>query len=94
MEKVSTPGDDDGSIHSVETYILERIFADRKSEDSTTDIRYLMESMDNKTSPLFDQSIEDLISQGLIQSSDGENYQITFEGINELENRKNEAIPL
>ena len=94
MEKVSTSEDDNGSIHSVETYILERIFADRKSDYSTTDIRYLMESIDNKMSPLFDQAIEDLISQGLIQSSDGENYQITFDGINELENRKNEAIPL
>ena len=53
-----------------------------------------MESIDTKMSPLFDQAIEDLISQGLIQSLDGENYQITFDGINELENRKKEAIPL
>jgi hypothetical protein len=45
-------------------------------------------------SPLFDQVIEDLISQGLIQSSDSENYQFTFDGINEPENRKKEAIPL
>ena len=94
MEKLSTPEDDDRSIHSVETYILERIFADCKSEDSTTDISDLMGSIDNKMSPLFDQSIEDLTSQGLIQSLDGENYQITFDGINELENRKKEAIPL
>jgi hypothetical protein len=94
MEKISTPEDDNKSIHSIENYILERIFADRKSEDSTTDISDLMESIDTKMSPLFDQAIEDLISQGLIQSSDGENYQITFDGINELENRKKEAIPL
>ena len=95
MEKVSTPEDDDDrSIHSVETFILERIFADRKSEDSTTDVSDLMESIDTKMSPLFDQAIEDLISQGFIQSSDGENYQITFDGINELEDRKKEAIPL
>ena len=94
MEKISTPEDDDRSIHSIENYILERIFADRKSEDSTTDISDLMESIDIKMSPLFDQAIEDLISQSLIQSSDGQNYQITFDGINELENRKKEAIPL
>ena len=94
MEKISTPEDDNISIHNVENYIMERIFADRKSEDSTTDISDLMESIDIKMSPLFDQAIEDLISQGIIQSSDGQNYQITFDGINELENRKKEAIPL
>ena len=55
MEKLSAPEDDDGAIHSVETYILERIFADRKSEDSTTDISDLMGSIDSKMSPLFDQ---------------------------------------
>ena len=94
MAKLSTPEDDNRSFHSVENYILERIFADRKSEDSTTDISDLMESIDIKMSPLFDQAIEDLISQGLIHSEDGENYQITFDGINELKNRKKEAIPL
>jgi hypothetical protein len=45
-------------------------------------------------SPLFDQAIEDLVAQSLIHSEDGENFQITKDGINELENRKREAIPL
>ena len=53
-----------------------------------------MESIDTTMSPLLDQAIEDLIAQSLIQSPDGENYQITQYGINELENRKREAIPL
>ncbi|HYG00237.1 MAG TPA: hypothetical protein VD815_09100, partial [Candidatus Saccharimonadales bacterium] len=54
----------------------------------------LMESLDPNMSPLFDQAIEDLVSQSLIYSSDGENFQIAQEGIYELENRKREAIPL
>jgi hypothetical protein len=54
----------------------------------------LMESLDPSMSPLFDQSIEDLIAQSLIHSSDGENFQITRDGINESENRKRESIPL
>ncbi len=45
-------------------------------------------------SPLFDQAIEDLIAQSLIHCEDGENFQITQDGINELEDRKREAIPL
>ena len=53
-----------------------------------------MDSIDNSMSPLFDQAIEDLISQSMIQCEDGENFQITFDGINELERRKKEAIPL
>jgi hypothetical protein len=36
----------------------------------------------------------DLIAQSRIHSSDGENYQITRDGINELDNRKREAISL
>ena len=49
---------------------------------------------DSTMSPLFDQAIEDLIAQSLIHCEDGENFQITQDGINELENRKREAIPL
>ncbi|HYF99234.1 MAG TPA: hypothetical protein VD815_04015 [Candidatus Saccharimonadales bacterium] len=47
-----------------------------------------MDSIDLDMSPLFDQAIEDLIAQGLIQSSDGENYEIAYEGFKEYENRK------
>lgn len=43
---------------------------------------------------LFDQAIKDLIAQGLIQSSDGENYEITYEGVKEVENRKKDPIPI
>ncbi len=53
-----------------------------------------MDSTDNTMFPLLDQAIEDLIAQSLIHSEDGENYQITPDGINELEFRKKEAIPL
>jgi hypothetical protein len=53
-----------------------------------------MSSLDSDMSPLFDQAIEDLVSQSLIYSTDGENFQISQEGINELENRRKEAIAL
>ncbi len=53
-----------------------------------------MGSIDTAMSPLLDQAIEDLIAQSLIHSPDGENYQITQDGIDELENRKREAIQL
>jgi hypothetical protein len=48
----------------------------------------LTDFLDPTMPPLFDQAIEDLIAQGLIHSEDGENYQITRDGINELKNRK------
>ena len=62
--------------------------------DTLVGIGDLMESIDTTMSPLLDQAIEDLVAQSLIHSPDGENYQITQDGINELENRKREAIPL
>lgn len=54
----------------------------------------LTESVDSTMSPLFDQAIEDLIAQSLILSEDGENYQITPDGVKEVKSRKGEAIPL
>jgi hypothetical protein len=60
----------------------------------SVNIKELMNSVDDSISPLFDQAIEDLIAQSLIHCEDGENFQITHDGINELENRKKESIPL
>jgi hypothetical protein len=57
---------------------LKRIFAERQSNDSISNIRNLMASIDTTIFSLFDQVIEDLTSQGLVYSSDGESYQITF----------------
>jgi predicted transcriptional regulator len=54
--------------------------------DPLVGIGGLMESIDTTMSPPLDQAIEDLIAQGLIHSSDGKTYQITQDGINELEN--------
>jgi predicted transcriptional regulator len=74
---------------------LDRLLTEHISKgDSSINIGELMDSIDNTMSPLFDQAVEDLIAQSLIHSSDGENYQITRDGINELDNRKREAIPL
>ena len=54
----------------------------------SVNIRELMDSIDDSVSPLFDQAIEDLIAQSLIHCEDGENFQITHDGINELEYKK------
>ncbi|WP_458745969.1 hypothetical protein [Candidatus Nitrosocosmicus sp. T] len=96
MDKVSSDQDDKGALHNVESFVLDRLLTQHTSAggDYSINIGELMDSIDNTMSPLFDQAVEDLIAQSLIHSSDGENYQITPDGINELENRKREAIPL
>ncbi|CAN5870407.1 hypothetical protein BH23THE1_BH23THE1_27690 [soil metagenome] len=96
MDKVSSSEDETGALHNVESFVLDKLLTRHTSagSDSSINIGELVESVDSTMSPLFDQAIEDLIAQSLIHSSDGENYQITPDGINELENRKKEAIPL
>jgi hypothetical protein len=94
MEKISNSDNDNVSIHNVEGFVLDRLSKPDSGGDTLIRIGDLMESIDTTMSPLLDQAIEDLIAQGLIHSPDGENYQITQDGINELENRKREAIPL
>ena len=95
MDKTSSIENDNGALHNVEGFVLERLSTkyDPRGEPPTS-IGELMESIDTAMSPLLDQAIEELIAQSLIHSSDGEHYQITPDGINELENRKREAIPL
>jgi hypothetical protein len=89
MDKTSNSGDDNGVLHNVEGFVLDRLLSKQDSGgDPLIDIGDLMESIDTTMSPLLDQSIEGLIAQGLIHSPDGESYQITQDGINELENRK------
>jgi hypothetical protein len=94
MDKKSNSDNDNGALHNVEGFVLDRLSKHDLGGDPLISIGDLMESIDTTMSPLLDQGIEDLIAQGLIHSPDGENYQITQDGINELENRKREAIPL
>ena len=95
MDKISNSDNDNGALHNVEGFVLDRLSPKQDpGGDPLVGIGDLMESIDTTMSPLLDQAIEDLIAQSLIHSPDGENYQITQDGINELENRKREAIPL
>src|SRR6476619_2265220 len=94
MDKISSSNDEANSLHNVEGFVLEKLSTKLDPENSSTSIEELMDSLDNSMFPLLDQAIEDLIAQSLILSEDGENYQITPYGINELEFRKKEAIPL
>ena len=96
MDKISNSEDDDSARHNVESFVLDKLFTQHAidGEGHSINIGELMNSLDSKISPLFDQAIEDLIAQGLIQSSDGENYEITYEGVKEVENRKKDPIPL
>ncbi|HET6590266.1 MAG TPA: hypothetical protein VFG45_08890 [Candidatus Nitrosocosmicus sp.] len=82
------------SFHNAETFVLEELFSKQGSENLSTNLGELMSSIDKTMYPLLDQAIEELIAQSLIHSDDGENYQITQDGINELKSRKSEAIPL
>ena len=94
MDKISNSKDETDSLHNVEGFVLEKLSTKSDPKNSSTSIGELMDSIDNSMFPLLDQAIEDLIAQSLIHSEDGENYQITPDGINELEFRKKEAIPL
>jgi predicted transcriptional regulator len=95
MDKLSMDEEDNGALHNVESFVLDRLLTQQSSASvHSISMGVLTESLDVAMSPLFDQAIEDLIAQGLIHSEDGENFQITKDGINELENRKSEAIPL
>lgn len=95
MDKISNYEDDSRALHNVESFVLDRLISQNASEGGpSVNISELVESLDSNMSPLFDQAIEDLVAQSLIYSFDGENFQIAQEGINELENRRKEAIAL
>lgn len=95
MDKISNYEDDSRALHNVESFVLDRLISQNASEGGpSVNISELVESLDSNMSPLFDQAIEELIAQSLIYSFDGENFQIAQEGINELENRRKEAIAL
>jgi predicted transcriptional regulator len=95
MDKLSMDEEDNGVLHNVESFVLDRLLTQQSSASvHSISMGVLTESLDIAMSPLFDQAIEDLVAQSLIHSEDGENFQITKDGINELENRKREAIPL
>jgi len=94
MDKISI-SQEDNTLHNAETFVLEKLFNKDGSEDYFVNVKELMVSIDTTTmSPLLDQAIEELIAESLIHSDDGENYQITPDGINELKIRKSEPIPL
>lgn len=94
MDKISI-SQEDNTLHNAETFVLDKLFNKDGSEDYFVNIGELMTSIDTTTmSPLLDQAIEELIAENLIHSEDGENYQITPDGINELKIRKSEPIPL
>ena len=95
MDKISNYEDDSRALHNVESFVLDRLISQNASEGGPfVNISELVESLDSNMSPLFDQAIEELVAQSLIYSFDGENFQIAQEGINELENRRKEAIAL
>ena len=95
MDKTSNSEDENRALHNAEGFVLDRLSSKFDSRgDTSVSIGELTESIDTTMSPLLDQAIEDLIAQSLIQSPDGEHYQITPDGISEQENRKREAIPL
>ena len=95
MDKISNSVDDNVARHNAEGFVLDRLSSKHDAGGyPLVGIGDLMEFIDTTMSPLLNQAIEDLIAQGLIHSPDGENYQITQDGINELENRKREPIPL
>jgi hypothetical protein len=95
MDKISNSEDENVALHNVEGYVLDRLLTQHDSgSNPSIDIGELNKSTDDAISPLLDQAIEDLVSQGLVRSLDGENYQITQDGINELKNRKKDPIPL
>ncbi|HYF99571.1 MAG TPA: hypothetical protein VD815_05730 [Candidatus Saccharimonadales bacterium] len=94
MDKISI-SQEDNTLHNAETFVLDKLFNKDGSEDYLVNIGELMTSIDNTTmSPLLDQALEELIAESLIRSEDGENYQITPDGISELKIRKSEPIPL
>lgn len=95
MDKISNSKEEEvGTFHNTETFVLERLYNKTGSDEYFVSIRELMTSIDNKMYPILDQAIEELIAQSLIHSEDGENYQITPDGINELKSRESEPIPL
>ena len=96
MDKLSMDEEDSGALHNVESFVLDRLLTQQhtSANDPSISMGVLTESLDVAMSPLFDQAIEDLVAQSLIHSEDGESFLITKDGINELENRKREAIPL
>ena len=96
MDNKSNSEDDNSALHNAESFVLNKLLTLHAidGEGTPVNISELTDSLDSNVSPLFDQAIEYLIAQGLIQSSDGENYEITYEGVKEVENRKNEPTPL
>jgi hypothetical protein len=96
MDKLSNSEDDNSALYNAESLVLNKLLTlyAIDGEGTPVNISELTDSSDPNMSPLFDQAIEYLIAQGLIQSSDGENYEITYEGVKEVENRKKEPTPL
>ena len=95
MDRLSMDEEDSVALHNVESFVLDRLLTQHASASNPSiSIGILTEFLDPAMSPLFDQAIEDLIAQSLIHSDDGENYQITPDGVKEVKSRKREAIPL
>lgn len=96
MDKISNIEDDNSALHNAESFLLNKLLTLHAidGEGTAVNISELIDSSDPNMSPLFDQAIEYLIAQGLIQSSDGENYEITYEGVKEVDARKKDPTPL
>lgn len=94
MDKIFNSKDEEVSLHNAETFVLEKLFNKSGSDDFYVSIEEMMNSIDTTMYPLLDQAIEELIAESLIHSDDGENYQISPDGISELKTRKSESIPL
>lgn len=95
MDKMSNPEKDNQTLDNVENFILNRLLVQHDSgNDLAMKFEELMEYVGTVLPPLLDQAIEDLVAQSLIRCSDSENYFITTIGIDKLEQRNRDAIPL
>ncbi|MDQ4073914.1 MAG: hypothetical protein M3162_06370, partial [Thermoproteota archaeon] len=72
----------------VEGIILDKLKPYPNTGTKSMDYQELKDSIGDITSEFFDTALENMVAQALIQSPDGESYQITGHGINEYEQRK------
>jgi len=91
IDKVTNPENDNETLLNVEDIILDRLVPLHTSVNNSISYQKLKDSAGAITSENFDTSLEDLVAQSLIQSSDGENYYITEYGIN-IAHKKIEEI--
>jgi hypothetical protein len=88
MDKASDFEDDNSALIKVEGTILDKLKPYPNTGIKSMGYQELKGSIGAITSESFDTTLENMVAQALIQSPDGESYQITGHGINEYEQRK------